>query len=60
MILGDVNSDELLNVLDIVQYVCFITSNLSDCDINDICGDINDDNLINILDIIILVNIIIQ
>ena len=59
MLLGDVNFDELINVLDIVQFVCFIIQNSSNCNINIDCGDINGDNLINILDIVILVNIII-
>tara|TARA_Y100000389_G_scaffold205081_1_gene262827 strand:- start:12759 stop:13919 length:1161 start_codon:yes stop_codon:yes gene_type:complete len=51
---GDINSDQLVNVLDIVLAVDNVLNNqyLS-------TGDINNDYIFNILDIIIIVNIII-
>jgi len=51
--LGDINSDGVLNVLDIVSLVNIILSGEVDP-----LGDINLDGDINILDVVILVNII--
>jgi len=52
-ILGDINSDGILNVLDIVSLVNFVLSG----DYID-SGDLNSDGLLNILDIVQLVSII--
>ena len=53
-LIGDVNGDEIVNVLDIILTVNIVlgTSELSDD------ADINQDGLINVLDIVSLVNII--
>jgi len=51
---GDVNEDDILNVLDVVLIVNMIL-NLDD-DI--ICADINSDGSIDILDIVLLINLI--
>ncbi|NQU68834.1 MAG: hypothetical protein HQ510_12900 [Candidatus Marinimicrobia bacterium] len=54
-VLGDVQADGLLNILDIVLTVsCIIESN-EEC----ICSDMNDDSEVNILDIVLMVNLII-
>ena len=55
---GDINSDELINVLDIVMLVNFILNDdtVSDSDFNN--SDLNNDNLLNVLDLVSLVNII--
>jgi len=53
--LGDMNSDGVLNVLDIVSLVNIILSGETDP-----LGDVNEDGDINILDVVILVNIIIS
>jgi len=53
MILGDINADSLINVLDVVQLVNVILSNSS----NE-AADLNQDNMINVQDIILLINLI--
>jgi len=57
--LGDVNGDNIINVLDIVNIVNFILS-YSEPDYQaSIAADVNSDDVINVLDIIAIVNIII-
>ena len=51
-ILGDINGDEILNVLDVILVVNMILGIL-EIDLN---GDMNDDNGINVLDVVLLVN----
>ena len=51
-ILGDINGDEILNVLDVILVVNMILGIL-EIDLN---ADINDDNGINVLDVVLLVN----
>tara|TARA_B100001113_G_scaffold306877_1_gene268263 strand:- start:1557 stop:2933 length:1377 start_codon:yes stop_codon:yes gene_type:complete len=53
-ILGDINQDFVIDVLDIVSLVEIVLGNLDD--INN--ADLNNDNIINISDVIILINII--
>tara|TARA_Y100000814_G_scaffold286863_1_gene256369 strand:- start:416 stop:1093 length:678 start_codon:yes stop_codon:yes gene_type:complete len=56
---GDVNQDEIINILDIVQLVNIILGNApSNSEMN--AGDLNDDEIINVLDIILIVNIILN
>mgnify|MGYP001157170190 CR=1 FL=1 len=50
---GDVNNDEILNVLDVVILVNLVLS----AQYSDI-GDMNDDGILNVLDIVILVGIV--
>ena len=53
--LGDINGDQLINVLDIVTLVGMILSNeYSEA------ADINDDLEINVIDVVQLVNIILN
>ena len=52
-LLGDVNLDGIINILDIIATVNFILSNEYN-----VSADLNDDSIINVLDIIELVNII--
>tara|TARA_B100000945_G_scaffold318545_1_gene323653 strand:- start:534 stop:1982 length:1449 start_codon:yes stop_codon:yes gene_type:complete len=51
---GDINEDEIINVLDLVLIVNIALDN----DFNILC-DLNNDNIVNILDIILILNIII-
>ena len=51
---GDINNDGLVNILDIVEVVNVVLSNLYDEN-----ADINEDNSVDILDVVMLVNIII-
>ena len=55
-ILGDINGDQNLNILDVILLVNMALGN-SEIDIN---GDINGDENINILDVVLLVNLILE
>ena len=52
---GDVNSDGIVNVLDIVQTVNLVLTNEYEEN-----GDLNGDGIVNVLDIVQLVNIILN
>ena len=56
MLLGDVNGDGTLNVLDVVQLVNMI---LSGGDISP-ASDVNNDTILNVLDVVIMVNIVLS
>ena len=55
---GDLNSDELINVLDVITMVNIILGEINPGNNQFTAGDLNDDGLINVVDIIVLVNII--
>ena len=55
-VLGDINQDGLVNVLDIVSLINIILDETS----NNEFSDINEDGVINVLDIVLLVNIILE
>ena len=55
-LLGDINQDGLVNVLDIVSLINIILDETS----NNEFSDINEDGTINVLDIVLLVNIILE
>ena len=59
IILGDVNHDGVINVLDIVNIVNIILDG-SPGQEDLLVADLNGDSDINILDIVILINIILQ
>ena len=56
-LLGDCNSDQLQNVLDVVFLIneCVLNA-VQNCD----CGDLNQDYEVNVLDVVLLVNIILN
>jgi len=54
-LLGDLNGDQNLNVLDIIILVDMTLGGEIDLD-----GDINSDGGINVLDIVLLVNLILE
>ncbi len=56
ILLGDLNYDETLNILDVILLVNMVIQ-LDEPNMN---GDLNDDGQLNILDIVILVQIILQ
>jgi len=60
MLLGDINQDGSINVLDIVSMINFILSNNIPTDNQFILSDINEDGIINVLDIVLIVNIILN
>ena len=53
-IVGDINEDSLVNILDVMHVVNMILGNSTP----NLIADLNSDSLINVLDIIIIVNII--
>ncbi len=55
---GDINDDNLLNVLDIVMMVNFVLNTSSPTNSQFNASDINDDGLLNVLDVVMLVNLI--
>lgn len=55
---GDVNMDEVINVLDIILTVNAILGTVELSSIQEDLADMNDDGLLNILDVIMLVNTI--
>jgi len=54
-IIGDINNDSILNVLDIVSMITLIL----DGEYNE-CGDVNSDGELNVIDVVIFVNIILS
>jgi len=60
MLLGDVNSDGLINVLDVVSVINFILSINIPVGDQFVLSDINQDNVINVLDVVLIVNIILN
>ena len=56
-ILGDMNGDCFLNVLDVVLLVSFILGESPD-EYEYSAADINNDGDVNVLDVVVLVNII--
>ena len=58
VVLGDINNDTLVDVLDIVQLVGIILGTVDPNDFQIEASDINDDSTIDVLDVVILVDII--
>ena len=56
-LIGDLNSDLTVNILDVILLVDLVLGNNLD---DNASSDINGDNLIDILDIITLINIILE
>ena len=59
-IAGDLNSDGIINILDIVRLVNIIVDPLIMTEDEECTADLNSDGTINILDIVILVNLIVD
>ena len=59
IVLGDLNADSIINILDVVQLVGIILNNNASA-YQEEAGDLNQDNIINVQDIILVVNIIIS
>ena len=58
--LGDINQDDIIDILDVIQLINFILG-VNDFDFEEFyLADCNNDNIINIQDIIIIVNYIIN
>ena len=57
--LGDSNNDQIINVLDIIQMVNFITGQSMLSPYAEFSSDLNDDSIINVVDIISIINLIV-
>ena len=57
-VLGDINVDGTINILDVVILVNFILDSQTPTDVEFIASDLNSDGTLNVLDIVQLVNII--
>ena len=60
ILLGDLNQDSNLDILDIVQLLNIILNSDTPTNYQLLAGDMNQDQILNILDIVSLVNIILQ
>ena len=59
-LIGDINQDNIINVLDIISLINFILGAQIPDDSQIISSDINEDQIINILDVVMLVNLILN
>ena len=57
---GDVNGDELINVIDIVALVSFILETDTPSDSEYLAGDFNGDGNLNVLDIVDIIALILS
>ena len=60
ILIGDLNSDTLINVQDLVIMVNIIVGNMEPTNAQLISGDMNSDNTLDVLDVVSLVNIILN
>ena len=60
LLLGDVNEDMVIDVLDIINVINFIMQTSTPSQSQLWAADINEDSLINIQDIILLIQIILN
>ena len=58
-LLGDVNQDGTINVLDVVSAVNFVTGQVEPTSYEFWASDLNSDSLLNVLDIVQMVNLVI-
>ena len=59
-ILGDINQDSIINVLDIISLINFVLGLDSPTSDEMMLSDLNQDSIINVLDIVSLVNLILN
>ena len=59
-LIGDINQDNIINVLDIISLINFILGSQIPDDSQIISSDINEDQIINILVVVMLVNLILN
>ena len=60
IILGDINQDSIIDILDIVLIINFILGQDQPSIIEEIASDINSDGTIYIQDVILIINIILE
>ena len=59
-LLGDLNQDGVLDVIDVVAIVSIIMGNSESSGLDELLADLNEDGVMNVQDIIILVSIILS
>ena len=59
-LLGDINQDLIINVLDVISLINFVLGSDMPTDDEIMLSDLNEDNIINVLDIVSLVNLILN
>jgi len=57
-LIGDINQDNILDILDIIMLINFIIGNDIPNDNQYFLSDLNDDTVLNVLDVIMLLNLI--
>ena len=60
LLLGDVNFDSVINVLDVVMIVGYVLGNSELTEIQIEVSDLNNDGIVNILDIVQIVAVILN
>ena len=60
ILLGDINFDNIINVLDVIQIVNFILGNSVPTEEQNLASDLNEDEFININDVVMIVNLILN
>ena len=60
ILIGDLNSDNLIDVLDLVMIINIIIGNINPTEVQTIAGDLNADDTIDVLDVVQLVNTILD
>jgi len=58
LMFGDVNSDDIINIQDIIILIGIVLDNIEPNEQQEFQGDLNQDSIIDILDIIMVINII--
>ena len=56
--LGDINSDNIINVLDIINLINYILNTVMPNECEYLVSDLNNDSNLDILDVVLMVNII--
>ena len=60
VLLGDVNQDETIDILDVIMSINFILETVTPTAYENIASDLNEDGDINIQDVIIMINLILE
>ena len=59
-VLGDINQDESIDILDIIMVVDFILENYTPSPVESWTSDLNQDGILDILDIMLIVQTILE
>ena len=59
-LIGDLNQDSVLDIIDVVSLVSIIMGNVDITSLDQLVGDLNGDTFLNVQDIILLVGIILN